>query len=167
MKVKNSIVFGLIIAASLSRLVPHAPNFTAVGALALFAGSVWGFSLLALTLPLMTMFLTDLIFGIHPTLAFVYISFVAITALGAYFLKQRKVSKLALMSLATSLLFFTVTNFGVWATTSFYPQNFSGLVECFIMGLPFLKNQVMGDLMFSALLFSSYEVLNRRFVTIK
>ena len=162
MKVKNSIIFAMILAASLSRLIPHLPNMTAVSAMALFAGSMWGLSVATFLIPMAIMSLTDLVFGLHPTMTYVYGSFVAISLLGALFLRERRGVKVVAFSLLSSALFFAITNLGYWAEGGFYPHNFSGLVECYVAGLPFVKNQVVGDLMYSAILFAAYDFVIRR-----
>ncbi len=168
MRVKNSfhfsVVFMMILSGSLSRLIPHAPNFTAVGAMALFAGATLGLSLWAFLIPMTTLALTDLVFGLHPTMIYVYGAFSLVTLLGALTLKKRSGARLVGITLLSSLLFFFVTNFGVWAAGGFYAPNFSGLMESFTMGIPFLKNQIFGDITYSVLMFAGYELLARRSV---
>jgi hypothetical protein len=160
---KNGVIFGLILIAAISRLFPHAPNFTAVTAMALFAGSVWGLSLAAFVVPLAAMVATDFIFGAHSTTLYVYGSLIAITAFGAVALKNRKALSILTTTLVSSMLFYVVTNFGVWLEQDLYPKTQEGLVECYVMALPFLRNQVVGDLMFSVAIFACYALLVRVF----
>jgi len=60
-------------------------------------------------------------------------------------------------SLFASAVFFFVSNFSTWAETTLYPKTAAGLMACYVAGLPFLKNTVMGDLFFSTVLFGTYE----------
>lgn len=154
---KVQLALGLILTAALSRLIPHSPNFTSVGALALFAGSLWGISTAAFLVPLLAMLLTDLILGFHPTMFFVYGAFLLTVILGGGLLKKtQKNLPLIGLSLAASSVFFIVTNFGVWFVGGFYSQDMKGLLECFAMALPFFKNQIAGDLVYSLALFNAY-----------
>ena len=156
---KNLISVSLIMAAAFSRLIPHSPNFTSVGAMALFAGSLFGMSFSALLVPVVAMLLTDFILGFHSTQIFVYGSLVLSVLMGATLLKdQAKGRKLLVVTLLSSILFFIVTNLGVWLVGGFYSGDIKGLVECYIMALPFFTNQVAGDLLFSGLLFYGYSV---------
>lgn len=73
---------------------------------------------------------------------------------------RRNFLTVPLASISASLLFFLITNFGVWLDpTSFYPKGLFGLTQSYIMGLPFLKNTLMGDLFFTGILFLGYELL--------
>ncbi len=153
----------MVLAASLSRLLPHAPNFTALTAVSLFAGSMWGFSLATFLVPLLAMFLTDMVFGSHPTTLYVYGSVFLISFLGALALKQRKAGRIIATTFVSSALFYLVTNFGVWMEAGLYPPTASGLAESYLMGLPFLRNQILGDLTFTVAIFAGYELLVRAF----
>lgn len=157
-KIKKSLVVGMIIVAAFSRLIPHSPNFTSVGAMALFAGSAMGLSLASFLVPAVVMLLTDLVLGMHPTMIFVYGAFALTVVLGAVLLKNSaRGVKLLSVSLAASLLFFFITNLGVWLVGGYYTGDLKGLVECYIMALPFFKNQVTGDLMYSVLIFYGFQ----------
>ncbi|MFP5520435.1 MAG: DUF6580 family putative transport protein [Bdellovibrionia bacterium] len=159
MRNKYILITVLLVLASLSRLLPHAPNFTAVGAMALFAGFYLKRSQ-AMVLPLIVLFVTDLVLGGHSTMLFVYFG-MAMVALMASFLGQASSSKIIGGALAGSLMFFFVTNFGVWMVDGFYSPDWQGLMTSYMMGLPFLKNQIAGDLFFSAVLFGSYSYAQR------
>jgi len=161
------LVVGMIIFAALTRLIPHAPNFTSVGAMALFAGAMWGLSATTFIVPLAALVLTDLVLGMHSTIFYVYGAFLLISLIGALSLKKRTGARLVGVTLFSSLVFFFITNFGVWMADSLYAHNLAGLTECLVMGLPFLKNQILGDVTFSVLMFSAYELLARRFVVAK
>lgn len=151
----------MIFMAALSRLIPHAPNFTAVTAMALFAGATLPHRWLAVLIPVTALFLSDLLLGLHKEMLFIYIPF-AIIALASSFAKSQEKSWmnrpffLGFSSLAASLFFFTVSNFGVWLVSGMYVRSAEGLVTCYMMALPFLVNQIVGDLFFSALLFTAW-----------
>ncbi len=150
-------VLTLVLIAGLSRLIPHPWNFTAIGAMALFSGARMPHKYLAFLAPLLTLVWTDAILGFHSTGLYVYAAVALITIIG--FLTEAKTNRILTGSFAGSILFFTITNFGVWFSQGLYPRTFQGLVDCFAMAIPFFGNQVMGDLFYTGVLFASYQAL--------
>ncbi len=156
----------LILGAAFSRLVPHAPNFTAIISMALFSGvylsgKSTGKKIVSILVPLGAMVLSDAIIGFYDLelMSFVYGSIVLISAVGLLFSGKSSVKNIAGSSILGAVIFFLVTNFGVWFVPgSMYPKTFGGLVESYIMGLPFFWNTLAGALFFSALLFGVYEL---------
>lgn len=157
MKTKLYAVIGIVILAIWSRLIPHPWNFTAIGAAALFGGAYLQSRSLSLAVPLLALLLSDLILGFHPTMVFVYAAFALIVMLGWTLKEKKTTARLATYSLATSCLFFLISNFGVWAMEPLYTKDMAGLVTCFYAGIPFFTNQVLGDLFFVAFLFGAFE----------
>lgn len=168
----------LIVAAAFTRLFPHAPNFTAVGAMALFGGSVIKDKKLAFLLPLGALLLSDVCLQLFTetkgfygtTQYFVYAAFLVITGL-ATLMQRRSVTNIVLAAAWSGAIFFVLSNLGVWASSNFYPKSFSGLAACFAAAIPFYKNEffgnfilnsIMGNLFYSALLFGAFAVLERR-----
>ena len=151
----------LIAGAAFARLVPHPANVTPVIAMALFAGATLSRKPWALAIPLLAMFVSDLALGIHEQMASVYGSIVLVSLIGLLVQKNRKPVVLAGASLASSLLFFVVTNFTVWFQSGMYPRTGAGLIECYIAALPFLRNAVIGDLAFTGVLFGAYALYSR------
>jgi hypothetical protein len=154
------IVAGMIVAAAAARLIPHPPNFTPVGAMALFAGATLADRRWAVLIPLAALFLSDLALGSHSTLLFVYGAFVLITLLGRTLMNHRRSPlRIGGASLAASLLFFMVTNFGSWISYDWYPRTLEGLWACYMAAIPFFGNTVGGDLIYSAALFGGLALI--------
>ena len=149
---------GLIIAAAFTRLVPHYPNFTAVGAIALFGGTYLTNKKLAFIVPFVAMLLTDLIIGFHPTMWAVYLSFGLIVLIGLQISKNKKVSTIFLGALSSSILFFIITNFAQWISDPYYAKTAAGLAQCYTMAIPFFSYTALGDLFYVAVLFGAYEL---------
>ena len=146
----------LIVLGFFLRIAPHAPNFTPVAAIALFAGAYlnkrW-----ALIVPLALMIASDLLIGMHNVALFTWGAF-ALTALLGMLLKNKKSPvKVVSMSLISAVLFYIVSNFGVWAM-GWYPRTPEGLVNCYIMGIPFLRTFTAATLFYSAGFFALYEL---------
>lgn len=156
-------IFGMILAAAFSRLIPHAPNLTAITAIALFGGAMLSNRIAAVFVPVVALWITDLFFGFYPSALFVYAAVAILAVVSSFILKnQFRWSKLAGLSLASSLFFFLVTNFGVWMMEAMYPQTWEGLITCYVMALPFLLTQVVGDLFYSGLIFGVFYLLKNR-----
>ena len=148
-------LIGLVVA---SRVVPHAPNFTPIVAAALFAGAVFRSRGLALGLPVAAMLLSDLVIGFEDwrIRAVVYAALVLPAILGLWGRRFRPLVVLLPLALASSLLFFVASNLAVWAFSGMYALDFTGLIQCFVLALPFLQNTVIGDVVWTAALFGSW-----------
>ena len=156
MKQKDSkflFLSAMIVIVALSRLIPHAPNATPIGAIALFGTASFEKKWHGLFVGMVSLFISDLFVGLHKTMLYVYLSFVCIALLGCILRKRFNFGYLIGFSIAGSLLFYIVTNFGVWHLYDFYPKTLHGLWLCYVAGLPFLKNTLLGDLGYNAVLF--------------
>ncbi len=160
------LIFSLIMLAAFSRLLPHPENVTPIAAMALLAGARITNYALAYFIPLAAMIVSDLIIGFHSTMIFVYAGMIITVALGRLLSDKINILSAASASLAASILFFTISNFGVWLTGGIYPLNSSGLIACFIAAIPFFANSVFGDLFFTALLFGGFSFARRRMVRV-
>ena len=154
-------VLSAIVAAAALRLVPHPPNFSPIDAMALFGGAYLGRRALAFAAPLGALLLSDFILGFYPGIAFQYAGVALIVVLGWVALKRVSVPRLAGAAVASALLFFAVSNFGVWLVSGMYPQTLGGLAACFIAAIPFFQNTLAGDLFFTVLLFGGFALLER------
>ena len=155
----------VILSAVFMRLMPHVPNVAPIGALALFSGVMvpsWG----GFIVPIIAMVISDVFLGFHVTVPFVYGSFLLIAGIGYFLRKKVSVLNVGLGSLIGSILFFIVTNFGVWLTSSMYEKSVKGLLHCYSMGLPFFRNTVLGDLFYTAVFFIGYYCIKSLLVLI-
>jgi hypothetical protein len=143
----------MILAAAASRLIPHPPNFTPIAAIALFGGAQFAFKRAAFLVPLTAMFLGDLVLGLHARIPVIYGCFALIVCLGFWLREQRSAGRIIVAALAGSVLFFVITNFAFWASTSLYPKTVAGLAECYVAAIPFFRNTLAGDLFFTTVLF--------------
>jgi hypothetical protein len=140
------------------RLVPHPPNFTPIGAMALFSGAYLGRRALAFAAPLGALLLSDLVLGFYHGMATVYASVALIVVLGAMALKRVSPIRVGAAALASSVLFFVITNFGMWLFSGFYPRTVAGLEACYVAAIPFFQNTVAGDLFYATLLFGGFRI---------
>ncbi|HNE28731.1 MAG TPA: hypothetical protein PKL15_14990 [Saprospiraceae bacterium] len=183
MKVRLAIA--LIALAVLTRLglnfLPNPPhNFSPIAAIGLFGAAVFSRRWLALAVPFAALFLSDLVINnllysqfyngfAWFTSVWIYLAFAGVMAIGRLTLGRHiAVATVVGASVAGSLLFFLLTNFSVWLESGMYPKTGAGLMSCYIAGLPFLQNTLLGDLFFSGVLFGAYAWLgSRRFAAEK
>jgi hypothetical protein len=145
-----------ILAAAALRLVPHPPNFTPIGAMALFGGAYLGRRGLAFVAPLAALLLSDAVLGFYRGMDFVYASVALIVVIGWWVSSRRTQLRIGAAALASSVSFFAITNLGMWLFSGFYPLTSAGLAACFAAAIPFFQNTLAGDLFYTALLFGGF-----------
>ena len=150
----------LMIFGILFRIIPHAPNFTPVAAIALFGAVLLPNRRLALIMPLALIIISDLFIGLHDIVIFTWGSIVLISLIGLGLRKSRKTTTVLFGSLASAVAFYLVTNFGVWAS-GWYPPTPQGLIQCYVAGIPFFRNFLAGTLIYSAAFFGTYALAAR------
>ena len=152
---KEKVLFGFVLIAALTRLVPHPPNFAPITAMSLFAGAYFTRKQLAFIVPLLAMLISDLFLGFYSISIFVYLSFAVITFIGQQ--KNRVTPKLVLLG---SVLFFLISNFGVWLL--YYPKTIDGLFTCFALAIPFFVTSLLGDIFYSVIMVFGFSAVSRR-----
>ncbi len=165
----NKLLFSaglLVVAAAFTRLFPHPYNFTAIGAMAVFGGSVIRDKKLAFLLPLAALLLSDVclqlftatrgFYGI--TQVFVYAAFIIITALSTL-MKKRSAATIAFAAIWSGVIFFILSNVGVWLSDHLYSKNIPGLLACFAAAIPFYKNEVFGNFALNAFFGNAFYLL--------
>lgn len=155
---KNLLALGLVIFAIAMRFLPHIPNFAPITALAMFAG-VYFSGAWAYLLPLTVMIISDIFLGFHSTMIFVYGSLLLTVAIGQFVRSKKNPLTILAGTLAGSIIFFIITNFGVWLTTNWYTPDTAGLIRCYYMAIPFFRNSVTGDIFYATILFGAYELI--------
>lgn len=161
---KNKVLLGLIFVALVSRLVPHYPNFTAMGALAFFSASrmksIWG----SLALVVATMIITDLVINniIYPTGEFVLMysgSLFTYAGFAAYALLGRKATNMingSALLVGGSIAFFLLSNLGVFLSAySSFSMTWGGLMATYAAAVPFYAPELISTAMFSAMAYAA------------
>jgi len=160
----------LLLAAALvgldvtARLLPHAPDFTPVAASALFAATVLRVRALGLLVPVAALLIGDTLHGFYDwrMMAIVYGALTLPACAACLSGRLRQPRMIVPVMLSSSLAFFAITNFAVWALTPMYPAGAGGLLACYVAGLPFLKYTIAGDLVWAAALFGGYRLVMNR-----
>tara|TARA_B100000900_G_scaffold398567_1_gene400096 strand:- start:557 stop:1042 length:486 start_codon:yes stop_codon:yes gene_type:complete len=154
---KISICIGVFLVLSMSRFIPHPPNFTSLIALSFYVPALFGFRYLPVLL--LSFVITDYIIGFHNTVFFTWGSVIIIAMISKYF----SYSILTRISgaLTGAVIFFLITNFGVWFEGMYQP-NLQGLIESYIMGLPFFGYSLISTFLFSTLIETIYKFTKYR-----
>ena len=166
-----SLISVLIVLAALSRLIPHPPNVAPIAGMALFGAAYYSKKYWAYLIPIVAMWVSDLILNnvvygqyfdhfvwFYSGSLFTYGAFALIVLLGTIAVKKRSVGSIIFSALSASLIFFIISNFGVWLSSPIYAKSWEGLMACYVAGIPFLQNTVMGDLAYTAGLFGAFEL---------
>ncbi len=154
----------IIILAACTRLAPHPVNFTPVLAIGLFSGFYFKNRLFSLAVPLLVMIVSDFFIGYYLISLWVYAAITCIALLAWYINRYIGKKYLILSSFLSSILFFIVSNFGVW-TLGAYGYSFEGLVSCYTMAIPFFFNTLASTFIYTLIFFGSYELIAKTYMS--
>jgi len=171
-----SILCVMILLAAFSRIVPHIPNFSPLGAISLFGAAYFVKKWQAFLIPIAATWLSDLFINnviyaqYYPKFTWFYEgfywqygSYLLITLAGILIFRKINPQKIIVGALTSTIIFFLVSNFGCWIGSTTYPQNFGGLMTCYVAGIPFLKGTILGDLVYSGVLFGMFALAQKQF----
>ncbi len=142
----------------LFRIMPHPPNFTPMLSASIMAPVVLRNRINGIGLVIISMFISDLIIGFHVYQFLVYFSLILISLFVS--LNLTKYFIVILVSFLASFMFFLITNFSVWLMWDFYPKTFYGLIECYILALPFFTNTILSTFFYSLIMFYFFKNFN-------
>jgi hypothetical protein len=179
---KNLLLIVLFIAIIFfGRILPHPYNFTPLIAVTLLSSYSLSNKFLAIMIPLVGFWISDLFMNnyiyagyftdftvFNSGMIWTYGAIVLVALMGSSFLNKISTGKVVLASLSGSTIFYLISNFGVWAFSPMYAKTLTGLVQCYSLALPFYGTSLMGDLVYSALLFGAYQLVfskNPNFLT--
>jgi hypothetical protein len=179
----------MILAAGLFRLLTASSvqtplaNFTPIGAMAFFGGCYFTDRWKAYLVPLLTLWLTDIVLNrylyfdswvfFYSGFGWVYLSFILMVLVGQA-IKKVSIKSVILSAVGAALLHWLISDFGVWlgggidiTTGLAYTRDWQGLLKCYYLALPFMKNMLLSNLIFSALFFGVFEFLQKRFPVLR
>jgi hypothetical protein len=152
MKIIITFLFISVILA-LGRIIPHPPNFTPILATAIYTPYMVNDKWIAVLIPLSAMFIADIIIGFHPYMLWVYGAIGLSTLISNWSMRfNKKYIQLGVMAILSSILFFIITNFAVWAIWDYYPKTIDGLIICYIKAIPFFQNTLLGTIIYTAII---------------
>ncbi|EKD56153.1 MAG: hypothetical protein ACD_58C00287G0002 [uncultured bacterium] len=168
MKNTKHLVYFFVFAAVLLRVLRHyevinlPPNFAPIAAMALFSGTYFLDRKQALIVPFIAMIISDAFIGLYNPFVMlsVYLCFTTTVLIGFYIKNNKTLTNIIGGSLLSSVVFYLVTNFAVWGFGNWYPFTASGLMQSYIMAVPFFKWTLLGDLFYVTVMFGSYELVS-------
>ena len=152
---KQSFPIGLILILAIARLIPHPPNFTPIIAAAIMSGVFFKNIYLSLGILLISMLLADAFIGFYSNILFVYSSLFLITFIFYKISKKINFKNLLIYSFGSSIIFFIISNFGVWVLGNPavndipYEKTLEGLIQCYILAIPFFPNTLLSTVIFA------------------
>jgi hypothetical protein len=164
---RTLLAFALIVLAAVLRIAPHPWNFTPVGAMALFSGAIVKDRRLAFLFPLLALFAGDIFVGLYKIIPIIYASFLVNVAIGLWLRDRRTIARISLATLVGAMQFFLVSNFAVWAFQGTYPHTSSGLLSCYLAGIPYFWNTLAGDALYATLFFGAFALAERMFPALR
>ena len=161
------IVTAIIFALAVFRLLPHWPNVSPVAAMALFGGAYFADKRTAFIVPFVALLLSDLLLGLHNSMIFVYAGFALTVAIGFRLNNRVSLVNTSFAVVVSSVSFFLLTNFGAWLTSGLYAKTAAGLMQAFIAGIPFFQNSLLGNMVYAAVIFGGYALLQKNVAGLK
>ena len=143
----------LILILAMSRLIPHPPNFTPVISVAIMSGYLFRNIYLSFVVLITSMILADAFIGFYENMLFVYLSLLLIAYIFYKISGKINLKNLFIYGFFGSVIFYLISNFGVWYFGNLYEKNFNGLIECYFLAIPFFKNTVLSTIFFTYITF--------------
>ena len=152
---------GIFLALAASRFIPHPPNFTSLLALSFYIPAILGVRFLPALI--VSFFITDLIIGFHGVALFTWGSVLLIGLMSKFFIASMKTRISG--ALLGALLFFVITNFGVWSLGA-YGYTIEGLISCYTLAIPFFGYTLISTIIFSTVFetFLQRKILFKKFI---
>ena len=146
---KEIFPISLILILAFARLIPHPPNFTPIIAVAIMSSYFFRNILLSCTVIIISMLLADIFIGFYKNIFFVYLSLLLIIYIFSHINRKIKLKNLFIFGLLGSIIFFILSNFGVWILSEMYEKNLNGLINCYLLAVPFFVNTLLSTIIFS------------------
>jgi hypothetical protein len=178
--IRTWVLVAMILLAAFSRLIPHMPNFSPLGAIGLFGAAYFNEKWKAFLIPIAATWLSDLFINnliyaqYYPTFTWFYSgfywqygSYLIITLVGFFLFKKVNTPRVLFGALSSTVIFFLITNFGCWIGSTLYTQDLSGLMQSYLAGIPFIKGTFLGDLFYSGALFTTFAIAQSQLPALK
>ncbi len=170
----------LILACAFSRIIPHIPNFSPLGAMAIFGAAHFTKKWQGLLIPLIATWLSDLVINnvlyaqYYPQFTWFYSgfywqygSYILISIMAFFIFKKVSPPRVIAGALSATAMFFLISNFGCWLGNPMYGANLPGLLSCYAAGIPYLRGTLFGDLFYSGVLFGGFALLQYKFPVLR
>ena len=161
--IKNNliIIVPIILLMIFFRFITIIPNFTPIISLILFLTLLVKNIRLCIFLIMFAQIFVDYYIGFYDSIFFVYRTYILLAILSHHFIAEIKLIKILNASIVGPVIFYIITNFGVWFTMDLYSNTLSGLITCYVAGIPFLKTMILSTIIFSMTLFALFSLIKK------
>jgi len=159
---KEIFPISLILILALARLIPHPPNFTPIVAVAIMSSCFFRNMYLSFAIIIISMLFADVFIGFYNNMFFVYLSLLLIAFIFFKISTKIKLQNLFIFGFLGSVIFFLISNFGVWILSGMYEKNLNGLAYCYFLALPFFVNTVLSTIIFTYFAFVANNVFGKK-----
>ena len=166
MRNKIFIILLMTILLIVSRLITDIPNFTPTIALVIFTGYFIKNRYIVLLIILISQGISDFYIGLHDSMLFIYFSFLLIAFISPLVIKKLNLSSVITASLIGPVIFFIISNFGVWYSMNIYSNDMRGLIECYLAGVPFFDETLISTLLFSITIYVINKILLKNLINL-
>lgn len=175
---ETNVIIGLMMIVCLTRLFPIFPNFSPTTAICLFGAAFLKKKWQTAIISLLLIFFSDVLVNnilyksyfseftlIYEGMIWNYLSYFAIIVLGWFALKKINFTNVLATGLLSSILFFIISNLGVWISGTLYTKDLQGLITCYTMAIPFFKGTILSSLIFSMVFIYGFELFRKNYLT--
>jgi hypothetical protein len=159
---KEIFPISLILILAFARLIPHPPNFTPIIAVAIMSSCFFRNMYLSFTVIIVSMLLADVFIGFYNNIFFVYLSLLLIVFIFFRINIKIKLQNLFIFGFLGSVIFFLISNFGVWILSGMYEKNLNGLAYCYFLALPFFLNTILSTIIFTYSAFIANNLFSKK-----
>ena len=160
----KGIIF-LIFLLVLSRIIPHPPNFTPILAGLIFLPFIKKDISFSVIVPLSAMLISDFFIGMHSLMLWTYIPILVISFISYYFYETR-IKRVGALAISSPVIFFVISNFGVWLNSASYSNDLDGLIACYINAIPFYANSAVACILFSLAFYAAIALAKKNNIAV-
>ena len=168
---KNStryiIIFFALMLLIASRSLSFIPNFTPTISLIVFISIMFRNNYTLAFIIVLSQLISDYFLGYYSSMLFVYLGYVLIALTSKYIMKNLSFIYVIWASCISVLIFYLVSNYGVWQMMGLYEYSLNGLMQCYIAGIPFLKYSLISTLLYSTTIYVLYKVTLSKYFNIE
>ncbi|MGH7234406.1 MAG: DUF6580 family putative transport protein [Candidatus Saccharimonadales bacterium] len=155
------IALAMITIGVIMRILPHSANFAPITAISIFGGSVLP-KKVSIWVPLGAMMISDAFIGFYALMPLIWACYLVIALASSRWLRPGSLLIGTILTLTSSIFFYVVTNLGVWLSSGMYAHNWSGIVSCYTLAIPFFRNTLLSDVLYTSALFGIYALATHK-----
>ena len=158
------IILFLVLLLVVSRNLSFIPNFTPTISLIVFASTMFRNYYILASIVIASQLISDYFLRYYSSIFFVYLGYILLAFASKFILKEINFVSIIGTSIISVFIFFLVSNYGVWQMMDICDYSLSGLIECYIAGIPFLKYSLISTLLYSTTMYVLFKSILFRYL---